>query len=131
MNELPQEIEVRYIIPAIRGSLARSLVEDGFSQKKAAILLGLTEGAISQYLNGKRGAEVLFSQEVSTEIGESATKIREEEGNKQRVAAEITRILQLPEVRHTLCELHQKQSKELEGCTICFDEQLIPINNIR
>lgn len=131
MDELPQEIEVRYIIPALRGGLAKALVEDGVSQKEAALLLGLSEGAISQYQNGKRGREVVFNNFITQEIRKSAQKIKKEKGHKQRVSAEITRLLGLPEVRQVLCEVHQKQSKELHNCTICFDEQLIPVQSIR
>jgi hypothetical protein len=51
-------IIVRYILPAIRAKLAMKLVEKrGFRSKEAAEMLGLTQAAISQYMNSKRGQQ--------------------------------------------------------------------------
>ena len=130
---LPQEIEVRYIIPAIRGKIARVLIDEGkLSQKEAAKLLGLTEAAISQYVHGKRGNEVVFSESVMDEIRKSASIIINEKGSRKKVLSEIYRICRLATVKQILCDIHRKQSKGLESCTICFDEtELIRIKNAR
>jgi hypothetical protein len=49
MVHMPQEIEVWYIIPAIRKELAKRLVQHHeVAQKDVAELLGVTEAAISQ-----------------------------------------------------------------------------------
>lgn len=126
---LPQEIEVRYIIPAIRGKLAASLVNDrGFSQKKAAQMLGLSEAAVSQYRHAKRGTTASLSKEILSEIKLSAGKIAEEDGNHRRLMAEIGRLCNLPQVKQLICDIHRKQSKDLKDCTICFDEGIININ---
>jgi len=130
---LPQEIEVRYIIPAIRGKIARVLVEEKkISQKQAAKILGLTEAAISQYLNGKRGNEVIFSESVIDEIRKSADTILAEKGSRTKVLTEIYRISHLTNVKQILCDMHRKHSKGLESCTICFDDkELVQIKNVR
>ena len=47
---MPQEIEVWYIIPAVRRELAKSMVKIGLKQKQIAVTLGITEAAVSQYL---------------------------------------------------------------------------------
>ena len=66
---MPQEIEVRYILPAIRRELARIFIQEhNLSQKEAANVLGLTEAAISQYLHYKRAKEVVFSDIIVNEI---------------------------------------------------------------
>jgi predicted transcriptional regulator len=130
---LPQEIEVRYIIPAIRGRLAHVLVEEkGVSQKQAAKLLGLTEAAISQYINGKRGNEVIFSEGVVDEIRRSADSILADKANRGKMVAELYRISHLTNVKQILCDMHRKQSKGLEECTICFDDkELVQIRNVK
>ena len=130
---LPQEIEVRYIIPAIRGKLAHILVEEkGVSQKQASKILGLTEAAISQYINGKRGTEVMFSESVVEEIRKSAGRVVGLKTNKGEIVAEIYRICHLTNVKHIMCDMHRKQSKGLDDCTICFDEEeLVQIKNVR
>lgn len=125
---MPQEIEVRYILPAIRRELARMLIkEHDLSQKEAANILGLTEAAISQYQHLKRAKEVVFSGNVIDEIRKSADKILSDKKNKQRVIAEMYRISSLTTVRHILCDLHRSQSKDLTNCNICFDEELLTI----
>ena len=130
---LPQEIEVRYIIPAIRGKLAHMFIEEmKVSQKEAAKLLGLTEAAISQYVHGKRGNEVVFSESVLEEIRKSAKIIVKEKGDRRKLLGEIYRICQLATVKQILCDMHRKQSKGLETCTICFnDAELVQIKNAR
>ena len=125
---MPQEIEVRYILPAIRRELARIYIQEhNLSQKEAAKILGLTEAAVSQYQHSKRAKEVVFSNDVVNEIRVSAKKIIAEKASRQRLIAEMYRISGLTKVRHILCDIHRSQSKELESCNICFDEDLITI----
>ena len=125
---MPQEIEVRYILPAIRRELARIFVEEHkSSQKDAAKLLGLTEAAISQYQHSKRAKEVMFSDNVIDEVRESAKRILADKNSKQRVIAEMYRVTNLTNVKQILCDLHRAQSKDLANCNICFDEGLIAI----
>lgn len=125
---MPQEIEVRYILPAIRRELASILIkEHKKSQKEAASILGLTEAAVSQYQHSKRAKEVVFSDNVINEIKKSADKILAEHNNKQSVIAEMYRISNLTTVKHILCDLHRSQSKELSNCNICFEEDLLTI----
>ena len=125
---MPQEIEVRYILPAIRRELARIFIQEHkLSQKEAANTLGLTEAAVSQYQHFKRAKEVIFSDSVVNEIRVSADRILAEKNTKQRLIAEMYRISNLTTVRQILCDIHRAQSKELENCNICFDEDLIAI----
>ena len=125
---MPQEIEVRYILPAIRRELARIFIkEHKLSQKEAAKLLGLTEAAVSQYQHSKRAKEVVFSDNVIEEIKKSAEKISKDRNSRQRLIAEIYRISNLTKVKQILCDLHRSQSKELSNCNICFEEGLIAI----
>ncbi len=125
---MPQEIEVRYILPAIRRELARIFIEEHkLNQKEAAKMLGLTEAAISQYQHFKRAKEVVFSNDVIDEISASAKKIIAEKASKQRLIAEMYRISGLTKVRHILCDIHRAQSKELDNCNVCFDEGLVTI----
>ena len=125
---MPQEIEVRYILPAIRRELSRIFIEEHeLSQKGAANLLGLTESAVSQYQHSKRAKEVAFSSVVVNEIRKSANKILADKNSKQSLMAEMYRISGLTTVKHVLCDLHRSQSKDLANCNVCFDEGLISI----
>ena len=127
LETMPQEIEVRYILPGIRRELAKTLIKDHkLSQKEAANILGLTEAAISQYRHSKRAKEVVFSNEVVNEIRVSADRILAD-NSKQRLIAEMYRISSLTTVRHILCDIHRSQSKDLANCNVCFDEDLLTI----
>ena len=125
---MPQEIEVRYILPAIRREIARIFIEEHkLSQKEAAKILGLTEAAVSQYRHSKRAKSVVFSDDVVKEIKASVNKIGADKKNKQRLIAEIYRISNLTHVKQILCDLHRAQSNELHNCNFCFDEGLMTI----
>ncbi|MBI2656506.1 hypothetical protein HYX03_02100 [Candidatus Woesearchaeota archaeon] len=125
---MPQEIEVRYILPAIRRELAKVFInEHKQSQKQAANILGLTEAAVSQYIHSKRAKEVVFSENIVNEIKVSADRILADKNNKQRLIAEMYRISNLTTVRQILCDIHRAQSKELEHCNVCFDESVLTI----
>ena len=120
-ENLPQELEVRYILPAIRKGLAIIFIENHkLSQKETADILGLTEAAISQYRHSKRAKEVVFSDDIVREIKSSAKKILADKTNRQLLVAEMYRIANLTTVKQTLCGIHRSQSKELKNCNICF-----------
>jgi len=72
-----------YVLPEVRAELARQLVKDGFSQKKAAEKLGLTPAAVSQYLSKKRGEKARLSRNAKTKIRAAAKKIIESDGDAE------------------------------------------------
>ena len=125
-NQMPQEIEVWYIIPAIRRELAKSMIELGLTQKQVAKRMGITEAAVSQYLSSKRAKEVVFSNAVLEEIKKSAKKITED---KSTIVPEMMRLTKLTGVMHLMCDLHKKQDASLpKGCDICFEDDLIQVS---
>src|SRR3989338_8542440 len=59
MYSLPQEIEVWYIIPAIRKEFSRVLTQKHkLTFEKAGAILGISKAAISQYLGKKRASNI-------------------------------------------------------------------------
>tara|TARA_Y100000310_G_scaffold341089_1_gene439071 strand:- start:12258 stop:12644 length:387 start_codon:yes stop_codon:yes gene_type:complete len=124
-NQMPQEIEVWYIIPALRRELAKSMIEAGLTQKKVAEHMGITEAAVSQYISNKRAKEVVFSNAVLDEIKKSAKRIMED---KKQLVPEMMRLSKLTGVMQVMCDIHMKQDVNLPGgCDICFDEDLVDI----
>jgi len=115
---MPQEIEVWYIIPALRREIAKSMIDDyKLTQKQVAELLGLTEAAVSQYLSSKRAKGVVFSNAVLDEIKKSAKKITED---KKLLVNEMIRLCNLIDVKQIMCNLHKKQNTKLNKCEVCF-----------
>ena len=119
MTVLPQEIQVWYVIPALRRELARALIQrHRLSQKKVASILGLSEGAISQYLSSKRGINVKFSAKIAAEIEKAANKVN---NDNSRVMEELMRLSELKEVKKIMCSLHLEQEPSIErNCNVCF-----------
>jgi len=125
-NQMPQEIEVWYIIPAIRRELAKSMIDDlNLTQKLVADHMCITEAAVSQYLSSKRAKEVVFSNAVLDEIKNSAKKIIDDE---RLLVPEMMRLCKLTSVKQVMCDIHKKQDIILpEDCEICFEEDLINV----
>lgn len=102
--KLPQEIEVQYIIPALRRELVKELKKLDCSQKEISTVLELTEAGISQYLSGKRGSEVKFDKYIEKEIRDSAKKIKE--GSPS--FTELQKLCNLCKTNMILCAVHKK-----------------------
>src|SRR3989344_3491117 len=109
MYSLPQEIEVWYIIPAIRKELARELTSTyGLSYEKAGKTLGISKAAISQYLSNKRANNIKLSEEVKKEIKKSAEIIVK---NPNQGFIQIQRILKFMKENKSSCEVCKKYNK--------------------
>ncbi len=52
--EFPCELVANKILPTVKCELAKTMKNQGITQRKIAELLFLTEAAVSQYLSGKR-----------------------------------------------------------------------------
>lgn len=113
----PQEIEVWYVLPAIRRELARVMIEKGVMQKKIAKILGVTEASISHYTKDKRGKRVKLSKRVKEEIKRSADIILKDQ---YRLVDEVQRICDIIRKSKELCKLHQQFEKMHKGCDICY-----------
>ncbi|MAE49699.1 hypothetical protein CMI48_02610 [Candidatus Pacearchaeota archaeon] len=143
MYTLPQEIEVWYIIPAIRRGLARCLTgHHGVSYDAVGKMLGISKAAISQYVNNKRAAKIKLPERAMKEIGRACDKLvadyevrstsdvhrrkgihRDGDARKGDAVSEITRILKFIRDKKLVLEVCEKhESGVLEGCKeIRFD----------
>lgn len=69
MHYLSQEIEVWYVIPALRSWISRCLIEDfDMSYEQVGNILGVSRAAISQYMKGKRAAKIKLPKELGSKI---------------------------------------------------------------
>ena len=118
---MPQEIEVWYLLPALRREIAKILINDhSLSQKKVAKLLGITESAVSQYLKEKRGQEIKFKANDLEKIKDAAKKILDDKANLTKYIYELSVTFRGSK---TICELHKKHDENLpDRCDICMEE---------
>jgi len=116
----PQEIEVWYILPAIRRELAKSLLNKGLTQREIALKLGITESAVSQYLKQKRASEINFEDPILNSINNAAKRII----NQGNVMKEIEKINNLMRRNKFICKIHHKYDSSLpKNCDVCIYEK--------
>ncbi len=117
MYLLPQEIEVWYIIPAVRKEFAKLLTKThGLSYEKAGRALGISKAAVSQYLSNKRANKVKLNAKTKVEIKKSAVLISE---NARVAMGEIQRILKFMKDNKCSCDVCKKYNKEVLGYCNC------------
>jgi len=112
----PQEIEVWYILPAIRKELVVALKEKGKAQKEIARLLNITEAAVSQYVSEKRAKEITFPAEVKDFIRKAALEITD----STSAFHQIQKISEHIKHSKVLCKLHAQIEGDLKGCDVCY-----------
>lgn len=89
--KVPCEIIVWEILPVIRKEFAKTLIKQhGFTQRKTAETLGLTEATVSRYVSGKRGKIIKLNKKMIKEIQNSSAKISK--GDTQVVIEETCKI---------------------------------------
>jgi predicted transcriptional regulator len=117
MVKTPQEIEVWYVLPAIRRELALELKRRGKSQKEIAEILDITKAAVSQYLKNKRGNDIQFDQTILDKIKLSVSNIIK---HPEDLFGEFKAITNLIQKTKLLCELHKKYGHKRAECKSCF-----------
>ena len=118
-NQMPQEIEVWYIIPAIRREIAKSMIDLGITQKQVAKRMVITEAAVSQYLKSKRGNEIKFSEKELKSIKKSAEKIVEGGESAMKNLYDLCIALRGSKI---ICKTHKSKDKSVpKNCDICFE----------
>ena len=113
---MPQELEVWYIIPAIRREFAKVMLNKGLKQKQIAEVLGVTEAAVSQYMKSKRAKDIKFKENVAREIEHSVDRIV----LGGCVVRETQKICDLCKADLTLCDLHKRFGVPNENCKVCL-----------
>ena len=114
--QTPQEIEVWYILPAIRKTLTIELKSMGVSQKKIAYLLGVTEAAVSQYKKNKRANEISFPKDIQVMIKKAADSMT---STKKCHRYEIENLLKSIRKDGMLCTIHRKYDDVPKCCHVC------------
>lgn len=133
---MPQEVEVWYVLPAIRRELAKVMktkivtrvnddgekVEHKITQKEIARMLGVTEPAITQYLLKKkgqrsRGDQVGLPESILKEIDKSADnmiadyeniRLLDDEDIFQTMTREINHIIKFMRDAGVMCDIHRE-----------------------
>jgi hypothetical protein len=118
MKLMPQEVEVRYVLPALRKQFTIALAKKGLKQKEIAEKLNITPAAVSQYLSKKRGT-TNFPKKIQKEIDNSTKQIVE---NVSTAYEEINRISNDIRKTATICDIHRMYDDVPKNCGVCFSK---------
>jgi predicted transcriptional regulator len=121
---LPCEVGVKTILPAVKAIMARNIVEKhGFKERETADLLGLSQSAISRYLNRGRGnlIEIEGSIEVQTLIDQMVTILVKEPQNKSGIMDLFCQTCTTIRHQGLMCSLCQKEMPQswADACSFC------------
>lgn len=105
--EMPCQKVIWYLLPALRREIAKTMVELGKKQNEIADKLGVTEAAVSQYINDKRGY-FEFPDNIHIIIRNSTIKIIEEGETEILIMNELCRICKYIRKENIWNELDKK-----------------------
>ena len=114
--DTPQEVEVWFVLPALRKLFVVSLKKQGLKQNKIAKLMNITESAVSQYLKNKRGDTIKFSNEIINTVLKSTLKI----ANHEKYKLEFQKILRKIKKSKFMCTVCHDHTNSKENCNICY-----------
>jgi predicted transcriptional regulator len=122
---LPCEVGVRTVLPAVKALMARTIVEKhGLKEQQAADILGLSQSAVSRYINKGRGNLMSIENvpEVQKLIEEMTHSILYEPQKKQEILTLFCATCKTIRRKGLLCLLCKSKMNETwaESCTFCI-----------
>ncbi len=113
----PQEVEVFYILPAVRKEFAKTFKKEGRKQSDIAKIMGVTEAAVSQYLSNKR-ADIVLDKPTLAQIAKVSKTIKTQD---QFVFASQSILNDMLKSKAT-CDIHHRVNAEIgHDCKTCFE----------
>ncbi|RLI97465.1 MAG: hypothetical protein DRO96_00570 [Candidatus Aenigmatarchaeota archaeon] len=101
--------------------LARNLLEADMSQTKVAEVLGITQGAVSQYSRSLRGAQSpLVKNKIVKGMVDKLTADILRGATQDKIMAKFCEICKEVRKRGLLCKRHKEVYPSLKECNICF-----------
>ena len=122
----PCELVVRFVLPAFRSLVARELIErHNLSQTAAADRLGMTQAAVSYYLDSKRGDKRMRQLEtipaVQSAAKEVAKGIASEDLSFMDSMSMFCKLCIALRRSDVICELHRDYVPLSKDCNVCPD----------
>lgn len=114
--DTPQEIEVWFILPGLRREFVMALKKQGMPQREIANILNMTEPAVSQYLNNKRGI-TRFNQTIIKKIAIAAEKIKKGQSSLRQ---ELQKMLKIIKDTKFICGVCHDHLNTTEDCKVCY-----------
>jgi predicted transcriptional regulator len=128
--QMPCEVGVKTVVPAIRALLAKKLVEQhGMNESQTAVILGLSQSAISRYKTKNRGhiLSIDNDQDVQLLLDKMIQLLLYEKPLETIKILDIfCKTCSLVREKGILCSFCQKRipSNKSETCTFCFSKKV-------
>src|SRR5512136_1320188 len=106
-------IVVQYILPALRGAIAKELIEEhGLRKTEVADMMEVTPAAVTQYLNGSRGdagsGVIERSSMAISLVSEIASDLAEGQTPPDMLLTKMCRACYALRTEGLMCELHRE-----------------------
>jgi len=126
---LPCEVAVRNLLPSIRASIAKELMtRHGLRQAKVAIMLGISQPAVSMYSRRARGKALGLEKDkdIKNLIARLADAIARGQLSQRDFVLSFCEICRKARAKRLLCGIHKNMdsSFNVESCSFCKDESL-------
>lgn len=116
----PCEMVVWYVIPTIRSELAKELFKLKMKQKEIAVLLNITQPAVSQYLSDKRGKGIELNPEILVLIKNLASDLKQGKATREDIIFRTCLICREIKSYDIICQIHKEKDNVPENCTVCL-----------
>ncbi len=114
---MPQELEVWYLLPALRRELAKELLKLNLKQSEIARKLGTSRAAITQYLNFKRANEIKFDKKTQSEIKNCAKSLVK---SNTCLVQHMQYLCKVAKHNKVLCSIHKCNHVQENCCEVCL-----------
>ena len=120
---LPSEIVVEEVLPTVRAMLAQELADEGLTQQAVADHLGVTQAAVSAYLDDDldRTGPIAGDPRTQATVEEIAEGLASGRMDGYDALAELLDLIAQFEDRGPICQLHEDAMPALQGlsCDLC------------
>jgi len=130
----PCIVVVQHILPALRVSVAKKLIEKhGLKKKETAEIMGLTPAAITQYLNRTRGDSaqkiIKGSNDVMNLISEIASDLAHGESSANKIVSKLCFACHILQTEGLICDLHKEAMPSLTKIESCVCNPYIIVDD--
>ena len=126
---MPCEVAVKSLVPAIRALIAKELTQTHkLKQDEAALLLGITQAAVSKYIRQVRGRALNIER-----IGEAramtlsmSNSLAKGQISRPELVKKFCLVCRLVRQKGAMCELCKRSypSLDVKHCLVCMSENL-------
>lgn len=122
--KLAEEIVADSFVPTWRSLLVKRLTERGLSQMDVAMLLGISQSAVSKHLMGKLGPDprLVHEPRLVATVERVADGLHAKTMSAFEALLEAQALVRAFEDRGPICRIHEEEMPSLQGigCDICI-----------